>query len=352
MAAAASAMRPVAAMPPASDAPAISTDSSAADAVADAHGGRGHQQCDEADAEGHQQHRDADDEHGRHGDPAPALDVHHAAGGIEEQHLDASGDPVDQRGHGGREHQVIRPQRDHRLTRGAHRADQHHAQSQREEDAAMVGEDGLERDRRGRGLAGGMRGVDQVRQSRADGGGGQHARDAHGEGGRQAEGVHRGGGEEGADEHADAHHAAQRGERAGAIDDGHGLGEVALAGEVVDGLDMPTMKQPAAKGTRPWLRTLSAMPSALQMPAATMAQRSPQRMVMMDAGMFVEQRAQADQRDHEGGHRDRGAEVARHQRDDGQDGALAEAEEQRRAEGGDGDLAEGERRRGRGVRRV
>src|SRR6478752_6389951 len=50
---------------------------------------------------------------------------------------------------------------------------------------------------------------------------------------------------------------------------------------------MPTMKQPAPNRTRCEVPTHSAMPSALQTPAATMAQRSPQRMVMNEAGMLL-----------------------------------------------------------------
>src|SRR5437868_724701 len=50
---------------------------------------------------------------------------------------------------------------------------------------------------------------------------------------------------------------------------------------------MPTMKQPAANRPRCDVHTHSAMPSALHTPAATMAQRSPQRIVMNDAGILL-----------------------------------------------------------------
>ena len=51
--------------------------------------------------------------------------------------------------------------------------------------------------------------------------------------------------------------------------------------------DMPTMKQPAANSARCEVHTHSAMPRPLHKPAATMAQRSPQRTVMSDAGMLL-----------------------------------------------------------------
>ena len=50
---------------------------------------------------------------------------------------------------------------------------------------------------------------------------------------------------------------------------------------------MPTMKQPAANTPKCVVITQMAIPSALQIPAATMAQRSPQRIVISDAGMLL-----------------------------------------------------------------
>src|SRR5215218_1200370 len=50
---------------------------------------------------------------------------------------------------------------------------------------------------------------------------------------------------------------------------------------------MPTMRQPVANRPRCDVPMHKAMPSALQMPAATMAQRSPQHIVMSDAGMLL-----------------------------------------------------------------
>jgi len=49
---------------------------------------------------------------------------------------------------------------------------------------------------------------------------------------------------------------------------------------------MPTMQQPIASGTTPGSSTARAMPSALHTPAATIAQRSPQRIVITEAGML------------------------------------------------------------------
>src|ERR1700712_4670163 len=50
---------------------------------------------------------------------------------------------------------------------------------------------------------------------------------------------------------------------------------------------MPTMRQPVANRPRCVVHRHSAMPRPLQMPATTMAQRSPQRIVMSDAGMLL-----------------------------------------------------------------
>src|SRR5450830_15223 len=50
---------------------------------------------------------------------------------------------------------------------------------------------------------------------------------------------------------------------------------------------MPTMRQPVANRARCDVNTQSAIPRALQRPAATMAQRSPQRIVISDAGMLL-----------------------------------------------------------------
>src|SRR3954452_7475230 len=50
---------------------------------------------------------------------------------------------------------------------------------------------------------------------------------------------------------------------------------------------MPTMRQPAANSARCEVHTHRAMPSPLHSPAATMAHRSPHRIVISDAGMLL-----------------------------------------------------------------
>ena len=123
------------------------------------------------------------------------------------------------------------------------------------EDGAPTAE-GAERKRRRRGRRGGRNRGDR-REAGAEGANGeeadesteaqddagdlaarrrQHARDADGERGLQPEGMHRRRRQERADEHADAHHAAERRQRPGAVERRHGLRQIALPRQVVDGL--------------------------------------------------------------------------------------------------------------------
>lgn len=121
-----------------------------ADPVAEADEQRDQEQPHGVVREGQQGEGGAHDEHARHRDPAAALDVHDLAGRVENQHVDGSGEPVDQGGRGGVQPDVLRPQGQHRLAGGAHRGDEQHPDAHGDEDARVAAHDRPHGRRQGR----------------------------------------------------------------------------------------------------------------------------------------------------------------------------------------------------------
>ena len=281
-----------------------------------------------------------DDQRGHHY-PTSAHLVHHLAGRVKKQHVDTARHAVDERSDRWLERQLIGPERDHGLPRGAHGADQQYADAQCDEDMAVVTQRGQYGRRRGPGF-------DQIRVSPAGihdkightcshGARHQQRRNADTVGSSQSINVNGRGRGERANEHADAHGTAQRGHGPCPVFDRYHLRQVTLPRKRENGLrhaHHEAADREHAQVARP--------------PAQRHGHRAPER--ACDDGPTLStvhrdqrsrdvahQRTYADQRHQKRRHRNRGPHRARGQRDDRQDRPLAEPEQKGRPECVEGD---------------